>query len=554
MDTSFGTQEPGESAGGGSGLRARRFCRSSRDRRMAGVAGGIGRALGIDPVIIRVAFAVLTLFGGSGIALYALGWLLMPAENDEVSALESLLGRGRSSTSGVLTVILGLVVVGSFTSTLTWGLSLLPFAGIALVVFLVFGHQRRQGNLPGHGRGRRRRRDDHHGGVDWADRQSRPAFGRRTGQQAQSWGEDFGARAGAWGEDFGARAGTWGEEVGRRAEAWGDRVKRHAQRWGDDVPLRNGTAAQDGPGRSSGAGHLSGDEEAGRSRSSGASPFAESPSWDSPRSGSALPVRSGWDSSPDSTDSARVDDSRSGGSDPITQPAATTPPRWDPLGAAPFAWDLPEPGPTPPSPELLRRQRRSRVAAAGTAALAAAVAAIGGVGVWLDWWTLPLAWISGAALAVVAVFVLGSALRGNRSPLAGLVVLLILATGFLAATGITGKGGISETNWVPSTSELAGGYRLDAGHGVLDLRSVRIPHGTTVTVSASIGAGNLEVLLPPALQAEVTCTANLGTTNCLGQQNEGVRPTSAVTATGDSRSGTLVLNAHVGTGEVDVRR
>ena len=34
-----------------------------------------------------------------------------------------------------------------------------------------------------------------------------------------------------------------------------------------------------------------------------------------------------------------------------------TPPAWDPLGAAPFAWDLPEPGPVPaPAP-----QRRSRV-------------------------------------------------------------------------------------------------------------------------------------------------------------------------------------------------
>ena len=34
-----------------------------------------------------------------------------------------------------------------------------------------------------------------------------------------------------------------------------------------------------------------------------------------------------------------------------------TPPAWDPLGAAPFAWDLPEPGPVPaPAP-----RRRSRV-------------------------------------------------------------------------------------------------------------------------------------------------------------------------------------------------
>ena len=65
---------------------SRRPRRSASDRKIAGVAGGLGRAIGVDPVLIRIGFVVLAIFGGPGILLYALGWLLLPADGDEVSA------------------------------------------------------------------------------------------------------------------------------------------------------------------------------------------------------------------------------------------------------------------------------------------------------------------------------------------------------------------------------------------------------------------------------------------------------------------------------------
>ena len=37
---------------------------------VAGVAAGIGYRYGVDPVLIRVAFAVSTIFGGAGVVLY----------------------------------------------------------------------------------------------------------------------------------------------------------------------------------------------------------------------------------------------------------------------------------------------------------------------------------------------------------------------------------------------------------------------------------------------------------------------------------------------------
>src|SRR3954469_5115869 len=60
-----------------------RIRRSRTDRKVAGVAGGLGRHLDIDPVILRVAFVVLTFFGGVGLLLYVALWLLLPEEGSD---------------------------------------------------------------------------------------------------------------------------------------------------------------------------------------------------------------------------------------------------------------------------------------------------------------------------------------------------------------------------------------------------------------------------------------------------------------------------------------
>ncbi|GAB3005108.1 PspC domain-containing protein [Amycolatopsis acidiphila] len=80
--------------------------RPARGRKIAGVAAGIGERYGIDPVIVRVAFVVATVFGGMGLALYVLGWLFFPGEDDQVSPVEALIGRGRSTMSKGFTIVL----------------------------------------------------------------------------------------------------------------------------------------------------------------------------------------------------------------------------------------------------------------------------------------------------------------------------------------------------------------------------------------------------------------------------------------------------------------
>lgn len=60
-----------------------------------GVCGGIGQYLGVDPNLLRVGFAILTVIGGSGIALYLIGALLIPEEGAEHSIAQQLLAKAR---------------------------------------------------------------------------------------------------------------------------------------------------------------------------------------------------------------------------------------------------------------------------------------------------------------------------------------------------------------------------------------------------------------------------------------------------------------------------
>jgi phage shock protein PspC (stress-responsive transcriptional regulator) len=114
------------------------LARSTQRKVVAGVAGGLGEYTGVDPVLFRVLFAVLTLFGGSGILLYAVCWLFLPADNQPVSPAESLIGRGSSGSNRArdAAVAVGLIAAGLvLAGVLTLGDS----RDLALVLVLVGG-------------------------------------------------------------------------------------------------------------------------------------------------------------------------------------------------------------------------------------------------------------------------------------------------------------------------------------------------------------------------------------------------------------------------------
>jgi phage shock protein C len=58
----------------------KRLYRSRTDRWLAGICGGIGLYLGLDPTIIRVLFVLFALVIGGGILLYFLLWIVIPLQ------------------------------------------------------------------------------------------------------------------------------------------------------------------------------------------------------------------------------------------------------------------------------------------------------------------------------------------------------------------------------------------------------------------------------------------------------------------------------------------
>ena len=64
---------------------ARQLRRSTDDRMLAGVAGGIARYMNVDVTLVRVIIAALALLNGAGLALYIAAWLLIPEDGEDQS-------------------------------------------------------------------------------------------------------------------------------------------------------------------------------------------------------------------------------------------------------------------------------------------------------------------------------------------------------------------------------------------------------------------------------------------------------------------------------------
>ncbi len=58
--------------------------RRSKNKMIAGVCGGIGEYLGIDPTIVRVGYVILSLVSAAfpGILVYIILWIVIPEEDN----------------------------------------------------------------------------------------------------------------------------------------------------------------------------------------------------------------------------------------------------------------------------------------------------------------------------------------------------------------------------------------------------------------------------------------------------------------------------------------
>lgn len=59
----------------------KRLTRSTTDRRIAGVCGGLAKYLNVDPTVVRILFLVALLFGSLGFWAYLIVWLAAPEDN-----------------------------------------------------------------------------------------------------------------------------------------------------------------------------------------------------------------------------------------------------------------------------------------------------------------------------------------------------------------------------------------------------------------------------------------------------------------------------------------
>ncbi|WP_405055755.1 PspC domain-containing protein [Kribbella sp. NBC_01505] len=120
--------------------------RSRSDRMVAGVCGGIGRAVGIDPVLIRVVMAVL-IISGPGVIFYIAAWLLMPDERSDRSAAQGLLGdRVRADHPWLGPIVVGVAVFIAIATMSSFNFGrFVPGPLIVLAIIGVVAYHRKGG-------------------------------------------------------------------------------------------------------------------------------------------------------------------------------------------------------------------------------------------------------------------------------------------------------------------------------------------------------------------------------------------------------------------------
>ncbi len=62
---------------------AKKVYRSRSDCKVAGVCGGLAEYFNIDTILLRLALVLMALYGGAGLILYLVAWLMIPPNPDE---------------------------------------------------------------------------------------------------------------------------------------------------------------------------------------------------------------------------------------------------------------------------------------------------------------------------------------------------------------------------------------------------------------------------------------------------------------------------------------
>lgn len=417
-----------------SDLWATRPRRRRDGRKVAGVCAGFGARYDVDPTLVRVAFVVTALFGGSGILLYLAALFALPSGRHEARGLRDGTGAGSSWIKIALLAALAFVVVINLDDDRLWS-----GGGLLGAALMLLGW--------------------------WLLYQRTPIAPDGTGADSMLAAPPVPGRA--------------------------------------PIPPQ---AYAEAPG-------------------SAPAPAADSPT--AAPAAAAPPVA-------------------------VTQPIPVTappvPPRWDPLGVAPFAWDLPEP-PAAPAPAPVTAPKSSITPIVTGLAILAAVAGTLAHLLGAQWFTVGR--IASLSLVVVAAGMLVAALRRRAEgghpdgliPLALAIGGIVVVATLLASTSWSmPRGGVGERAYeITEQSQLRDRYSLTVGSTRLDLRHLNaLTHDRTITVEQ--GIGEITVTLPPNVRVKAECATAIGDVTC---------PPGIV---GGGDGPVLTIDARMGLGTVEMSR
>lgn len=114
---------------------AKRFERSSSDRLIGGVCGGLASYFGVDATLVRIAMVALGLLGGTGLIVYAAALVLVPTDGDVAPGPNDK--RDRALAVGLA---IGMTIAGFALGGFGFGLggALFPIASLAIAGLAVW--------------------------------------------------------------------------------------------------------------------------------------------------------------------------------------------------------------------------------------------------------------------------------------------------------------------------------------------------------------------------------------------------------------------------------
>ena len=65
-------------------MNGKKLYRSDENKMLVGVCGGIAEYFGVDPTLIRLAWVVFSLLGGSGLLAYILAAIIIPRDDSNL--------------------------------------------------------------------------------------------------------------------------------------------------------------------------------------------------------------------------------------------------------------------------------------------------------------------------------------------------------------------------------------------------------------------------------------------------------------------------------------